>query len=257
MDDLILPGLARELILGRYAAAPGNEIESGKFRSPESSARLVANSFGLFLTQPRDLPALPGCESWGWPALSVCLEAIVRFPWRGGHHPCLDVLVETTNALIGIESKRYEPFRGERESELSDAYWRPIWGSMMNGYERLRNGLRDGTVEFTRLNAAQLVKHAFGLRTAVHRPGPVRGKKPILFCIYAEPDRWPGPNGSAVPKAAIDEHRAEIARFAEFVAGDEVALTSCSYRELLYAWSESANKLVGDHAAAIIKHFDV
>jgi len=31
--------------------APGNEIESGKFASPESSAALVANAFGLFLDE--------------------------------------------------------------------------------------------------------------------------------------------------------------------------------------------------------------
>jgi hypothetical protein len=105
------PGVPIELIRAIYGRAPGNEIASGKFASRESSAALAANTFGLFLARPFDLPPLPGCEAWGWPASAVDLEAIVRFPWSGGRHPCLDALIETSGAVIGVESKRYEPFR--------------------------------------------------------------------------------------------------------------------------------------------------
>jgi hypothetical protein len=34
----------------------------------------------------------------------------------------------------------------------------------MTGYQRVRDALRDGTAQFARLDAAQLVKHALGLR---------------------------------------------------------------------------------------------
>jgi len=131
MDELFLPGLPVDLIRAAYAGAPGNEIESGKLASPESSAALAANTFGLFLDRPAQLPPLPGGQDWGWPALSVRLEAIVRFPWQGGRHPCLDVLVETATTLIGIESKRYESFRGKSEPDFSEAYWRPVWGEAL------------------------------------------------------------------------------------------------------------------------------
>jgi hypothetical protein len=117
IDDLFLPGLPVEVIRAAYLNAPGNEIESGKFVSPESSAALVANAFGLFLTDPASLPAIPGTLDCGWPATSIALESIVRFPWTGGRHPCLDVLIATKDALIGIESKRYEPFRTKAEAE--------------------------------------------------------------------------------------------------------------------------------------------
>ena len=133
MDDLFLLGLPADLIRACYEAAPGNEIESGKFASPESSAALVANAFGAFLGRPQEMPPLLGTEALGWPATSVSLEAIVRFPWSGGRHPCLDVLVETETALIGIESKRYEPFRAKSAPDHSDAYWRPVWGDAMAG----------------------------------------------------------------------------------------------------------------------------
>src|SRR5665213_4633215 len=103
-EDIFLPGLPVNLIVAAYEAAPGNEIASGKFASPESSAALVANAFGFFLGRGVLLPPLPGTVDMGWPASSLSLEALVRFPWTGGRHPCLDVLVSTRGSLIGIES---------------------------------------------------------------------------------------------------------------------------------------------------------
>jgi hypothetical protein len=146
VDNIFLPGLPTDLIRATYAAAPGNEIESGKFANPASSAALVANAFVFFLKCPPELPAFPAGADWGWPPVSLTLEAIVRFPWSGGSHPCLDVLIGTRTTLLGIESKRYEPFRTKQRAELSDAYWQPVWGAAMRGYERVRDGLRDARV---------------------------------------------------------------------------------------------------------------
>jgi hypothetical protein len=67
-----------------------------------------------FMMRPSDLQPFPGGEAWGWPASWVNLEQVVRFPWAGGYHPCLDALIETRSALIGVESKRYEPFRAKQ-----------------------------------------------------------------------------------------------------------------------------------------------
>ena len=127
MTGRFLPGVPGPEIEAIFNAAPGNEIESGKFDSPESSAALAANAFGFFLLRPSDLPALPGCEGQTWPARSLSLEAEVRFPWSGGRHPVLDCLVTNPSALIGIESKRFEPYRTKRAQSLSEAYWRSVW----------------------------------------------------------------------------------------------------------------------------------
>jgi hypothetical protein len=255
MTSALLPGLPIDLIRACYAAAPGNEIASGKFASSESSAALAANAFGPFLTQPANLPPLPGGEAWTWPAWSVSLEATLRFPWTGGRHPCLDALIETRAALIGVESKRYEPFRTKPAVSLSDAYWRPVWGDAMTGYERVRDRLREGNSPFAQLDAAQLVKHAFALRTAVHREKRFVGKRPVLLYLYAEPERWP--DGRPVPRAEIEAHRAAIRDFAEVVTGDEVVFHACSYRELLSAWTTSSDDRSRAHAAAIATRFDL
>jgi hypothetical protein len=250
-DDLFLPGLPADVILAAYLNAPGNEIESGKFSSPESSAALVANAFGLFLSDPASLPAFPGTLDCGWPATSITLESIVRFPWAGGRHSCLDALIITRDALIGVESKRYEPFRTKADAQLSDAYWRPVWGEEMKGYQQCRDSVRAKSRSFDKLDVAQLVKHAFALRTAAQ--GIWKGKRPVLFYLYSEPERWP--DGRSISREDRKQHCAEIEAFSELVADDEVSFRSCSYPALLATWGKGPNGLIRSHAAALANRF--
>src|SRR6266513_2687691 len=124
----LLPYLPVARILDIFASAPGNEIGSRKFEKPESSAALVANAFGLFIDCKVPLPALPGLEDLSWPATDLQLVSQLRFPWSGGRHPCFDAIVRTAEALIGIESKRYEPLRPRSHAGMSAAYERDVWG---------------------------------------------------------------------------------------------------------------------------------
>ena len=253
-QDRFLPGVPGADIERILNAAPGDEIASGKFDHPESSAALAANAFGFFLHRARELPSLPDCPDAGWPARSLAIEATVRFPWSGGRHPVLDCLVGTPTALIGIESKRFEPFRGHATAAFSEAYWRPVWGDRMKGYEQVRDSLRDDPHYYRRLDAAQLVKHAFGLRSQVHRAGAHRGLNPILFYVHAEPEHWPR-TGPRVDGAAKAEHRDEIARFARLVAGDEVVFLSCTWQCLLDAWRHDRREKIRTHAEAVLARF--
>lgn len=152
MPSAFFDYLPVERILDAFSKAPGNEIDSEKLSSPESSAALAANTFGLFLDRPRDLPPIPGVESCGWPATVVALERCVRFPWSGGRHPWLDAFVETATDIIGIESKRYEPFRHKAMGSFSKAYWRTVWGDRMGPFERMRDRIAAGEARFERLD---------------------------------------------------------------------------------------------------------
>ena len=251
MAKRFLPGVPGPQVEEMYNAA-GNEISSGKFDSPESSARLAANAFGFFINRPYDLPPLPGCEDEKRSATSLALEQTVRFPWRGGRHPVLDVLVTTPSALIGIESKRFEPFR--LEPLFSEAFWRPKWGERMRGYERVRDRLHDEEDRVEGLNATQLVKHALALRTQINRDGDSNGLHPILLYVYAEPKIWPL-TGEPVDPQAIAVHREEISTFVNDVAGDEVRFVHCTYRELLAGWRDSGTADVRNHAEAVLRCF--
>ena len=56
-----VPGAEIEAMLNRAA---GNEIASGNFDSPESSACLAANAFGFFFPRTEDLPPLPSTAAF-------------------------------------------------------------------------------------------------------------------------------------------------------------------------------------------------
>ena len=249
MSSPFLPYLPIKLIEAAFRNAPGSELSSGKLSSPESSAALAANTFGLFLNRPQDVPPLPNAEDCGWPAIDVGIEVCCRFPWSGGTHPWLDACVETSSHIIGIESKRYEPFRTKGQGKFSKAYWRDVWGDCMQPFERLRDDISSGTAEFERLDAVQLIKHAFGLRTQATR----RGKRPVLFYLYAEPQSWQ--NGNAVAADARAVHRAETAEFAGRVASAEVSFRHCTYRQLLDVFRNSPSSELMQHADEILQRF--
>ncbi len=245
----LLDHLPKDLILARYQMAAGAELTSGKFASPESSAALVANAFGFFADRP-GLLCLPCPPLAAGEARAVYLEVEMRFPWCGGRHPWLDVAIETETALIGVESKRYEPFRKGRPESLSDAYCRPVWGDAMAPFEAMRDALRGGRC-FRFLNACQLVKHAFGLRTQAKR----QGRRVTLLYLYAEPAAFP--DGRPIPPGEIAAHRAELADFTTEVTTSavEVVFCSLSWRELLQHWATVPT--LADHTAAFRARFEV
>lgn len=224
-----LPGVAVDHVLERLAKAGGKELDSGKFFSPESSAALSVNTFGRFVDTPADLPAFPGVE-WDAPPIRVEVEYCARFPWAGGSHPWLDAMVETPRRLLGIESKRFEPFRDAKRVVISTAYDRPVWGDAMRPFEAMRDRLRSRSGQFEFVDAAQLVKHAFGLVTDSRR----RAKTAGLIYLFAEPRFM---QGKPIEAEAWKRHRQEIAEFGAAVVGAAVSFHAVSYREWLESWN--------------------
>lgn len=258
MAERFLPGVPGEQIEEIYNDAPGKEIASGKFDSPESSAALAANTFGFFLNRVGDLPPLPGCEKAEWPASSLYVEKEVRFPWRGGRHPWLDALVVTSSAFIGVESKRFEPYRASKShGGFSDAFWdreERRWRGRMEGYQGVRDAIHTTPNTYAHLDAVQLIKHALALRTRVSPRKQFDGLTPVLFYLFAEPDTWPR-DGKPIDDEAKAAHREEISRFAQDVQGDEVRFVACSYRELLATWERSEDLEIREHAKAVVRRF--
>jgi len=241
----LLPGVSEDYVRMRLSAAGGKEIETGKFSSPESSAALAVNGFAWFHERPNSIPILPGTDYAGWPAISVEVESCCRFPWSGGKHPWLDAAIETRTHLLGVESKRHEPFRDAKKAVLSKAYDRPKWGTSMGPFERMRDLLRSKSLQFKHLDAAQLVKHAFGLVTE----GKRRGKKPVLFYLHAEP--------SVRRKEDINRHREEVADFGQAVKGAEVTFASATWREWLDSWEVKNPPDLKLHQELLIKRFEL
>lgn len=251
-----LPDLPEQDILDALNAAAGNEVESGKLSSPESSSALAVNAFGWFLNRPEALPPLPGMDV-SWAARKVKLEVEMRFPWSGGRHPWLDVVIATDTHLVGIESKRYEPFRPrKKEPGFSDAYDRPVWGDAMAGFCSVRDELKSRSLRYAALDAPQLVKHAFGLRSAVHREdGPYRGLRPALIYLYTEPRTWA--DGRPVVESRMATHRAECEDFSIRTADDEVVFLAFDYARLVTEWAAGKNRGLALHAGRLSDAFDI
>lgn len=240
-----LPDLPEARIVEALSRAPGNEIRSGKFDGAESSAALVANAFGWFLDRPASLPPLPGVPAGA--VETVDLEVEMRFPWSGGRHPWLDVGLVTHTTLVGVESKRYEPFRPAKQTGFSDVYDRPVWGPNMARYTALAQGLISGTADFRVLDAVQLVKHAYGIRTRASK----RALGSVLVYLYAEPAHWS--SGKPVDQAAKARHREEVARFGAAVAGDDVVFVPLRWGDLLRQWAQVPQ--LSQHVAALRARF--
>lgn len=242
----LLPYLDQQRIFDFYRLSPGRELD-GKFQHPESSAALVANAFGFFLD--RGEPLLDALELNSQGPAVVTLEQCLRFPWNGGLHPWLDAVIETPGAIIAIESKRYEPFRGSKRGGFSDAYLRPVWGEGMGRFMAQRDALMAGEGGYVHLDATQLVKHSLGLATEARR----RRKRPFLIYLHAEPTAWP--NGKPIVASKIIDHRAERDRFATSVAGDFVTFRTIDYATLLAALARSTDQSVQMHAQAVAARF--
>ena len=238
---IFLPGVSEERLRAIYGHAAGNEIASGKFASPQSSAALAANGFGWFLDRPGDCPLFPALADLGGPVREVAVERELRLPWSSGRHPWLDAVLWTETHVIGVESKRYEPFRDPKVAELSEAYDRDVWGEDMAGWCAMRDLLRADPRRYKHLDAAQLVKHALGLATEANRSGLA----PVLAYLYAEPQ-----DGARDPSGFL-AHRREIEDFHAVVAGGRVRFAACSWRGWLATFAGEAS----DHAGEVIRVF--
>lgn len=238
-DPFFLPGVPAKVVRAIYEKAAGNEIGSGKFANPASSAALAANGFGWFLDCPGGLPPFPPLGDLDWPAKSISIEREVRFPWSGGRHPWLDAVVETDAHVIGVESKRFEPFRDGKRAFFAEAYDRDVWGEGMEPWCAMRDELRHAPAMFRHLDAAQLVKHALGLATEAERTG----KRPVLIYLFAEP---------LAHSLAHQRHRDEITSFMAAAAGARVRFATCSWRE----WLATFEGKDATHAGRVIERFD-
>jgi hypothetical protein len=229
-DPAFLPRVPAEAVLAALRRSPGSELALGKFDSPESSAALVANGFGWFLNRPASLPPLPGVPM-GQPE-TVEIEAEMRFPWTGGRHPWLDAAITTATTLVGVESKRYEPFRPGKAVSFSEPYDSRDWGKGMARFTAMRKALVEGRQVYRSLDAVQLVKHAYGLRTQALK----RARGAVLVYLYAEPAEWA--SGKPVSREATARHRAEVADFARAVRGDDVTFVALRWSDLLDQWAK-------------------
>jgi hypothetical protein len=215
--DTLLPLVATDDFEADLQAGDGNELQS-KFRAAHSSSGLAVNCFAPFRNRTADL-TLPGQG----PFDALQFEQKCPTGLRGGRAPNLDVLLTGPTRVVGIESKLTE-FLARHRAAFSPAYADQIRDDRREqGYFREMLRLVDTPDSYVWLDAAQLIKHAFGLARCF------RDRHVTLLYLYWEPAN---PNTSP----EFSAHRQDIASFAERVAGSTPEFRAMSYPELWRTW---------------------
>ena len=150
----LLSGVNPEMIKDDYLKGSGNEWKK-KFRAIHSSSALAANTFGRLKTNPQ-LLTFADCKGFYTPKLEAkCPTGL------GGTPPNLDVLLKSTDTVIGIESKLLEPLT-PTTPKFSASYSKEklplcedVWWSLLENVCQL---------PASHLDAVQLIKHYLGLR---------------------------------------------------------------------------------------------
>lgn len=226
--DNLLSQVSPEAFESDLRAGDGNELDT-KFRAAHSSSALAVNSFAPFRRRLMDLDL-----GHHRPVSDLRFERKCPTGLRGGKAPNLDVLLTGATAVTGIESKLTEYLKPHRAT-FSPAYSEQIRdGRRDQGYFREMQRLIKAPDHYRWLDAAQLVKHGFGLAKTFS------GKTVFLCYLFWEPA-----NPECSP--AFAEHRAEIAEFADRVSGSTPIFVAMSYPELWARWRATAPPWLSRH----------
>jgi len=190
----------------------GTRDTPGSMASLRSSSALAVNVFDAWrVTDLAPLASLFAADRW-----ADRLRFEVQYPTGlQGISPHLDVVIDQPGCVpLAIESKFTEVY-SPPHNEFRDSYFtRPgLW----DGFSRLHalaSGIADGSVEFDHLGAAQLIKHALGLKNAY---GPMGFR--LLYLWY----EW--------PSETAEKHREEIDRFSS-VAQQNLEFYAMTYQDL-------------------------
>jgi hypothetical protein len=236
--DNLLPGVDPVDFEVDLRQGRGNELE-GKFRAAHSSSALAVNCFAPFRqrTGQLRLGAFAGFNSLRFEA--KCPTGL------GGTPPHLDVLVDGAERVVGIESKCTEPL-STHTAAFSPAYRNRLDSTLREGVwfaEMLL--LHETPAAYRWLDAAQLIKHAFGLARTYS------GRHSVLLYLFWEPS-----NARSFP--IFRQHREEIAEFSHRVQGSSPAFSAMSYDELWQEWADADPPAwLSEHLARLRTRYDV
>ena len=223
LEDNLLPGVERRQFEHDLRGGAGDELRD-KFRAPYSSSALAVNSFARFRDlESKDLEGdLRVDRRDGF--RSICFEQQFATGLRGTP-PHLDIVLAGPDHTLAIESKCTEHL-GKRAPAFKDSYERLLKSDRqsrpwLDEMMKIRTGHR----QYGHLDAAQLIKHAFGLANSCEN-GSV-----TLVYLYWEPK-----NAADVRELAV--HRRELEAFEKRVAGGFPSFRAVSYRQLWEQWAK-------------------
>lgn len=230
----LVGGVTSEMIKVDYDRGSGQEWLY-KIRAIHSSSALVANTFGRWKSVPSQL-------TFGGVSGFARLTLEEKCPTGlGGTPPNLDVLLESSDTVFGIESKFLEPLK-PTAPKFTASYSRnrlPLcedaWWSLL---ERIRQW------PSSHLDAAQLIKHYLGLRKKFPE-----GKKVWLVYLYWRPVNIDG-------IVEYSRHAEDLDKFRSAVEGAEaIRFMALDYLQLWDSWEKDRN--MAEHAKLLKNRYSV
>lgn len=196
-----------QLTILDLAQGAGSELE--RIRSLRSSSCLALNVFEPWRGDPQPLSKI-----FGGTISSLHFEKKQPTGLKG-IAPHLDVFLARPGGPLGIESKFLEMY-SPTENHFRDSYFETeqLWSGLRSS-QSLALDIATGRQQFRWLHAAQLLKHALGLRR--NQPGDFR-----LALIWYRLD-----------SPVAEEIETEIGRFATQVS-DDFDFTAMTYQELTW-----------------------
>ncbi len=230
----LLTCIKPDLIKEDYLKGGGHEWKE-KFRAIHSSAALTANTFGRWKIDPSRL-TFCGYTGFDKPELEAkCPTGL------GGTPPHLDVLLTSTDTVIGIESKLLEPLTMTKP-KFSDSYSKERLPLCEDAWWKLLERVRQWPS--SHLDAAQLIKHYLGLR---HRYRNVNNV--LLVYLYWKP----------LNADAFEEYKRHAQDLKEFQLAikhsSKVQFKAMDYLELWNEWEKDGN--MAEHAKLLKNRYCV
>jgi hypothetical protein len=235
----LLDGAELSDIEADFRQGGGNELAK-KFRAAHSSSALAANTFAPFKSKIDDLRLFGEAGFTSLKFERKCPNGVAkRAPAN------LDVLVESPNRIVAIESKCTEHLK-RHVAKFSPKYDLRIKDERRETpWFRVMKCLIENPAAYRWLDAGQLVKHSLAL-LYTYPEQPI-----ILLYLFWEPT-----NPSSYP--TFEQHRNEITRFAESVEGGRPAFVAASYQELWESWDLQAGAdWLSTHLSRLRLRYDV
>jgi hypothetical protein len=240
----LIPGVTLDDFKADLDAADGNELRDGKTRPAKfcasySSSALAVNTFAPFKAH-RDALTIAGIAGFTTAPTfeGKCPNGLFEANGEPSRSPNLDVLAFAGDTVIAVESKFLEPLSNKKQ-ELSPKYLasflgtdgtdpiaEPEWSEMYTRVARMAAYPKED-LPYTRLDAAQLVKHYLGLKVSYPR------QTRVLVYLYWEPTNAGGMD-------AYKRHRLEVEDFARRVAGCDTKFIAMSYPDLWHEWETTS-----------------
>ncbi|MCJ7452186.1 MAG: hypothetical protein MUO39_06890 [Steroidobacteraceae bacterium] len=244
LADNLIPGVTLADFKDDLDAADGNELRDGKTRPAKfcatySSSALAVNNFAPFKAHP-DALTIAGFGNFTAPPKfeGKCPNGLIEANGQPSRSPNLDLLAFSAGTVVAVESKFLEPLSTKKQ-ELSPKYVAPFlgghgkspiaepeWTEMYKRASRLAAYPKE-KLPYTRLDAAQFVKHYLGLKVSYPQT------KRVLVYLYWEPT-----NAGSID--AYKQHRREVEDFANRVTGCDTKFISISYRDLWSEWQATS-----------------